>query len=330
MTPAPLVSIILPCYNYGRYLSDALDSLLAQSYSNWECVIVDDGSTDKTEEVVKTYAQKDPRFKYIRQKNSGVSIARNQALKAAAGNYFQLLDADDLLEVDKLKLQVAYLEENPAIDLVYSSMVFFKEADPDYVVGPKLMHDKQPVSGSGEAVLQQLLDDNLFLPGCMIFRRSLYEEVGLFKKGIEGIEDWDYCYRAVLLQKTFFHDNRNGTRLLVRSHNNNASNNGKTMLRHKIKARQTLMEVTADLLMQEQTTFSKSFLNRAYKLHKAFLNRDKARLHLYYDNLFKGLACVFWHGYYSHKPFFALYDGAYWIKERIKERLDRHSVGRTI
>lgn len=321
MTLAPIVSIILPCYNYGRYLSDALESLIAQTYANWECIIVNDGSTDETEEVAQRFAQKDPRFKYVQQKNSGVSMARNEALKAAAGTYFQLLDADDILERDKLKLQVAFLEKNPGIDLVYSSMIFFKETDPNYVVGPKLLHDKQPVSGSGDALLQQLLDDNIFLPGCMFFRRSLYEEVGLFKKGIEGIEDWDYCYRAALLQKNFFHDNRSGTRLLVRSHNNNASNNGKTMLKHKIKARQALMAETADLLMQKRPTFSKRFLDRAYKLHKAFLNRDKARLHLYYDNLFKGGICMFKHGYYSNKPFFALYDGAYWIKERIKRKI---------
>ncbi|WP_066406957.1 glycosyltransferase family 2 protein [Flavisolibacter tropicus] len=321
MTSAPLVSVILPCYNYGRYLSDALESLLAQTYTTWECIIVNDGSTDETEEVAKRFAQKDTRFKYIYQKNSGVSMARNQALQAAAGTYFQLLDADDILEKDKLKLQVAYLEENPEIDLMYSSMIFFKEADPNYVVGPKLMHDKQPVSGSGEALLKQLLDDNLFLPGCMFFRRSLYEEVGLFKKGIEGIEDWDYCYRAALLQKTFFHDSRSGTCLLVRSHDNNASNNSKTMLIHKIKARLALMEETDALLTKKQAAFSKSFLYRAGRLHKAFLNRDKSRLYLYHDNIFKGVGSVLRHGYYSGKPFFALYDGAYWIKERIKRKM---------
>ena len=321
MATVPLVSIIIPCYNYGRYLADALESILAQTYTSWECIIIDDGSTDETREVASHYTQKDSRFNYFYQKNSGIASARNRALAEASGNYFQLLDADDLLESDKLKLQVAYLEENPSVDLVYSSMIFFKESDKNYRAGPQLMLAKKPVSGHGEALLQQLLDDNLFLPGCVLFRRSMYDEVGLFTKGIAGIEDWDFFYRAALLQKTFFHDNRDGTRLLVRSHEHNVSNNGQVMLTYKIKARKALMEETAKLLEQNESIFSKSFLYRAYKLHKAFLNRDGARLHLYYNNLLKGVVHVFRHGYYSQNPFFALYDGAYWVKERIKRKI---------
>jgi len=102
MTSNPLVSIIVPCFNYGQFLSEALESLLAQTYPRWECIIVDDGSTDNTKEAVNFYVQKDSRFRYIYQVHRGVSSARNRALKEAAGTYIQFLDADDMLEKDKL------------------------------------------------------------------------------------------------------------------------------------------------------------------------------------------------------------------------------------
>jgi glycosyltransferase involved in cell wall biosynthesis len=112
MAAEPLVSVIIPCYNYGRYLGDALDSIAAQTYSHWECLVVDDGSTDNTSDVGMQYAEKDSRFSYIYQQNGGVSSARNTALNKAKGKYIQLLDADDMLEPDKLQLQVSLLEEN--------------------------------------------------------------------------------------------------------------------------------------------------------------------------------------------------------------------------
>jgi glycosyltransferase involved in cell wall biosynthesis len=316
----PIVSVIIPCYNYGRFLSNALDSILAQTYANWECLVVNDGSTDTTEAVATHYAQKDARFKYVYQNNSGVSSARNKALEQATGTYIQLLDADDLLEKDKLALQVAYLEENTTVDLVYSSMIFFKDGDEKSQSEPRLLQNKSSVSGSGEAMLRSLLDDNLFLPGCTLARKSLYDDVGVFTRGIEGIEDWDYFYRAALLQKEFYHDGREGTRLLVRFHGNNASANRYKMWSHIIKARKALMQQTEDLLENKNSGFSKPFIAQACNVHKALLNRDRARLNLLYGNIFKGGIQALKHGYHSRKPFFAFYDGAYWIKERLKKK----------
>lgn len=320
MSAQPLVSIIVPCYNYGRFLAEALESLLAQTYSNWECIIVNDGSTDNTEEVSNQFVEKDTRFKYIYQSNSGVSSARNRTLQEARGEYIQLLDADDLLESEKLRLQVTLLEENPDVDLVFSNMIFFSHDDKTVFSEPKLLLNKKPVSGSGDILLESLLDDNTFLPGCTLSRKSLYDDVGFFKKGIEGIEDWDYFYRAALVQKIFKHDNRIGTELLVRSHGNNASSNRYIMWKNKIKARKSLMDETEKLLERTDSNFTKKFIRKASKIHKALLNRDKARLNLSYGNLATGCVNALAYAYYSRKPF-AFYDGAYWIKERIKRNL---------
>lgn len=317
MSPGPLVSVIIPCYNYGRFLADALESILAQTYPHWECIVMDDGSTDNTGDIAKQYAQKDSRIKYIYQNNSGVSGARNRALEEANGEYVQLLDADDMLEASKLELQVAFFAGHPDVDLIYSSIIFFKEADRNTRSQPKLLLGKKPVSGSGESLLTHLLDDNIFLPGCTLAWKRLYDDVGLFKKGIEGIEDWDYFYRAASLQKVFYHDNREGTRLLVRSHDTNASNNSYKMLSHKIKARKMLMQETETIPQQHASPFSKRFIARAFKVHTALLNRDLARLNLFYGNVFTGFINMLKHAYHSRKPYFALYDGAYWIKKRL-------------
>lgn len=321
MVPETLISVIIPCYNYGRYLGEALESVAAQTHQNWECIVLDDGSADNTSEVGSHFAANDKRFKYIRQPNSGVSAARNAALQESAGEYIQLLDADDLIEPDKLKLQVALLNKHKEIDLVYSSLIVFKEAVPTERIGPKLMLGKEPASGRGEQILTALVDDNLFLPGCVMFRRTLYQEVGGFTKGIEGIEDWDFFYRVVLAGKTFCHDGREGTRLLVRAHATNASNNGFRMLMHKLKARQALMAMTTHEMSNPKSIFSKRYLQLVCKAHQGYLSRDAARLHLFYGNLVKGCVHVLKHAFFSGRYYFAFYDGAYWIKERLKQTL---------
>lgn len=316
----PLVSVIIPCYNYGRYLSEALDSLLAQTYANWECIIVDDGSTDNTREVAGGYTQKDSRFKYFHQSNSGVSGARNRALQEANGTYIQLLDADDLLEKEKFRLQVAFLEEHPDVDLVYSIMVFFRDGDKTRLSAPRLIHNKNPVSGRGEPLLNSLIDDNLFLPSCSLARRSLYDDVGLFQKGIEGIEDWHYFYRAALLYKVFYYDGRDGTKLVVRAHGTNASGNQYKMWSHTIKARELLIQETLKHLGNNNSKFSGRYLLKVMQLQKALLYQEKARLSLLYGNILKGGVHALQHGWYSRKPYFAIYDAAHWIKERLKAK----------
>ena len=91
------VSVIIPCYNHAKYLSCALDSVLGQSYSDWECVVVNDGSSDHTEEVCREYQKKDKRIKYHYQQNKGLAGARNTGIRQAVGEYILTLDADDYL-----------------------------------------------------------------------------------------------------------------------------------------------------------------------------------------------------------------------------------------
>lgn len=104
------ISVIIPCYNQALFLEQTLQSVLDQTYIDWECIIVNDGSQDNTEEVVSQWLQKDTRFKYVFKKNGGLSSARNIGLANATGDYIQLLDADDLLKPEKFEYQLQDLQ----------------------------------------------------------------------------------------------------------------------------------------------------------------------------------------------------------------------------
>ena len=101
-----IVSIIIPCYNKGRFLEDALNSVLSQIYTQWECIIIDDGSTDNTEQIALNYTRLDSRFRYIKKQNQGVSATRNLGLAQATGNFIQFLDPDDIIYPNKISTQI--------------------------------------------------------------------------------------------------------------------------------------------------------------------------------------------------------------------------------
>ena len=114
-----LVSIIVPCYNQAQYLPEALQSVLDQTYSDWECIIVNDGSPDDTDIVAKEWLVKDTRFKYIYKENGGLSSARNAGIESSKGDYILPLDADDKIGRDYLKLAAQAFEHNVDLKLVY-------------------------------------------------------------------------------------------------------------------------------------------------------------------------------------------------------------------
>ncbi|WP_370566806.1 glycosyltransferase family 2 protein [Flavobacterium sp. GP15] len=118
------ISIIVPCYNQAQYLSEALQSVLEQTYTNWECIIVNDGSPDDTEQIAKRWLEKDYRFKYVYKENGGLSSARNAGLDLSIGDYIQFLDSDDVLNKFKLEKSINSINENNA-KLVVSNFEMF-------------------------------------------------------------------------------------------------------------------------------------------------------------------------------------------------------------
>lgn len=173
-----VVSVIVPCYNLAEYLQEALMSVLAQTFPNWECIIVNDGSTDNTEEVALAWCNKDKRFRYLRKDNGGISDARNAGIRMSIGKYILPLDADDKIGTKYLELAIKELENDPSLKLVYCDAEYFGEKS-----GKKKL---KPYSFSS------LLEFNMIFCSA-IYRRSDFNNTkGYSIEMREGYEDWDY------------------------------------------------------------------------------------------------------------------------------------------
>jgi glycosyltransferase involved in cell wall biosynthesis len=180
------ISVVIPTYNYARYLPEAIDSVLAQTYAPLEIIVVDDGSTDDTPQVLATYGEK---IRIIRQDNQGVAAARNTGVAAARGEYIALLDSDDLWLPRKLELQVARFESDPALGFVHCGAETF---DGERTLG--VLADGME-GWVREAILS--LDRVVIpVPGSgTLFSKRVIDETGGFDVRLPPSDDWDLCYR---------------------------------------------------------------------------------------------------------------------------------------
>lgn len=196
-----LVSIIIPLYNAEKYIKDALDSVLSQSYSNWQCIIVDDGSTDSSKIIALEYCKKDVRFRYYYQSNSGPSAARNHGLKIATGDYIQYLDADDVILPERLDLMLEQSEKLEQNVILYSG-ILLGNCDNIY----KTENYKFSVEIGRDITFDDMYSkfalDFLFIPHCLLFPRSAICNVK-WNENLSYSEDWDY-YLGVLKNKFVF------------------------------------------------------------------------------------------------------------------------------
>lgn len=156
-----LVSIITPAYNAAAYIAETIESVLAQTYTNWEMLIVNDCSKDNTVEIVQSYAAKDKRIKLINLKqNSGAAVARNTAIQNAKGRYIAFLDSDDLWKKDKLQKQIEFMQQNDYA-FTFTSYEHFKETQENIqnqVQIPKSLNYKQALKGNKIGCLTVMLD----------------------------------------------------------------------------------------------------------------------------------------------------------------------------
>ena len=226
MSEQSVVSVVMPAYNYGHFISATLESLQAQTFLNWECVVVDDGSTDNTADVVAAFVRSDPRIRFVQQQNRRQAAARNCGLAQISGKYVQFLDADDLLQRRKFELQVAYLEAHDDVDIVYGDSRFFASENPSELLYSMWGHDQpwQPgISGCGREVLLPLLQLNHIMVNAALTRRSTLDRVGLFDEELPPVEDWDWWLRCAEAGACFHFLDAEGTLALVRSHSSSSS-----------------------------------------------------------------------------------------------------------
>jgi glycosyltransferase involved in cell wall biosynthesis len=180
-----LVSVVIPTYNYGRFVVDAVRSALAQTYRNFEIIVVNDGSTDDTEERLEPFLD---RIRYIRQDNQGLSAARNTGIRAAAGQWIAFLDSDDQWHPRKLEFQMRYLDSHPDVALLAAHVLT------DLTGGwPEIAADSNP---SAESVrFEDILLRSQFGPSSVVVRRECFERSGLFDAALRSVEDRDMWIR---------------------------------------------------------------------------------------------------------------------------------------
>jgi glycosyltransferase involved in cell wall biosynthesis len=183
-----VVSIIIPCYNQAKFLEETLYSILSQTYSNWECLIINDGSTDKTEKIAEQFTVKDQRFKYFYKENGGLSSARNFGLDKAKGNYIQFLDSDDYIVSNKLQISIDALNytENKNKQIVISNFRMF-ENNVENWSNPYC--DLQIEYFTFENILLKW-DEYFSIPiHCGFFDSSLFQNLR-FNENLRAKEDW--------------------------------------------------------------------------------------------------------------------------------------------
>jgi glycosyltransferase involved in cell wall biosynthesis len=202
---ASLISIVVTCYNQGRFLKDSLDSVLRQSHAHWECFIIDDGSTDETERIAQQYEEKDTRITYFFQPNAGVAAARNLAISKCKGDFIQFLDADDHLHKDKFTSQLEMLESNDRIDILYGSSRYFIDGEKD-VLYPLHFSGSIPcdLTYRDNFQVEMLLKHNICTNCSALFRRKVLDQVR-FRPVI--FEDWVFNLECALNGFVFHFDN---------------------------------------------------------------------------------------------------------------------------
>lgn len=197
-----LVSIVIPSYNCAEYIAEALDSLRAQTYGCWEAIVVDDGSTDDTEDVVREISSADSRVRYVLQSNAGVSAARNHGIRLSRGRYVLFLDADDVLTPSVLQAHVNNFVRNPMLGVSCVGFQYFAHDAPsaryaDYSLRRTGVGGNR-YFGSGEVTFPPFIRKNcLPLPSAM-FDVFLIRQVGFFDEGMRALEDWEYILRSIV------------------------------------------------------------------------------------------------------------------------------------
>lgn len=201
-----LVSIVIPAYNYGFVLTETIENLLLQSYPYWEAIIVDDGSTDNTRDIVERFTSTDQRIRYVFQENSGVSAARNNGIRLSKGKYIQFLDADDLLSKDKLNIQTAFMESHPFVDMSYTNHLYFENDNPQktYPDYERNNYDWLPrIDLKGFELIKQLMYSNIAVVSSPMLKRELAIKAGGFPEDSRHTEDWEFWFLCAIHQARF-------------------------------------------------------------------------------------------------------------------------------
>ena len=243
MKISPTITVIIPCYNQGQYLPEALESIYKQTFTDWECIIVNDGSTDQTEAVALSFCNKDSRFIYIKQENQGTSAAKNAGIRLARGSWIQFLDSDDYIAPNKFELSLQLLEGDSSLGLVVSDYRLFTETSKNirgYILKQEYL--------SFESILFKWTNEFTMPIHCALFRTEFIKNA-MFHENFKGAEDW-------LMWVSIFKQGIEGIYIdkplaFYREHQSSATKNIELMYENWGRAYLYLMDTLSDDCKQE-------------------------------------------------------------------------------
>jgi len=269
----PLVSIIMPAYNAEKFISKSIESVLQQTYQNWELLVVNDGSKDNTSSVVSSFH--DARIKLIEQVNGGVSKARNTGITNSTGEFIAFLDSDDLWLKDKLEIQVKYLMKNQNIVLSYGDYLSFIE-------DRKIIENKQLYPFKIKDLKKRLLVFNFIATLTVMVKSDVLKATGGFDTELFGPEDWDLWIK--ISQKGsigYIKENL----AMYREHEGGISKNKKRQLNEEYK-------VINRHILQSNNEILKKYALWFYNLKLANFYFSQKKLKKFFNTYFKMIRLI--------------------------------------
>ena len=279
MRGKPLVSVIIPAFNAQELIGETIDSILAQTYENLEIIVVDDGSTDRTSDVVSGYGG---RVSYYYQNNSGgCAVPRNTGISHSSGEFLCFLDADDLMVPERIASQIEFMERYPEVGLVFCNYRNFNEQGP-FVQShfetcprlfPQLISKKEIVLENACALLSQ---ENFGITGSFLMRRDLLELETGFEPALRACEDYHFYFR---LSRHTHVGVINNVGMLRRVHGNNMSGDPTKMHTEGIRCITLLLDGEKDpkICVELTSKLANLHLSLAYHYRENMFYRDAFR-----------------------------------------------------
>jgi glycosyltransferase involved in cell wall biosynthesis len=251
-----IISVIIPAYNYGNFIGDCLDSVLAQTFKNWECIVVDNGSTDNTSSLVKNYINKDSRIKYHYTDQKGVSLARNIGVDLSEGSYILPLDADDKIAESYLEKAIAIMNKNPQVSLVYCDAVLFGSVNKKWIL-PKFE-------------FKNMLIENSIFCSALVKKNEFLAVNGYNVNMVEGFEDWDFWIKYLANNKIVYKINEPLFYYRIKQNSRNSVLDTEKQLRLRSQIYQNNLDVYKEYFSIPELIYENYILNTKYKsLHNS-------------------------------------------------------------
>jgi len=265
----PVISVIIPTHNYSKFLPEAVESVLNQTFSDFELIIVDDGSSDDTAAVVEPYLR-DCRVRYFYQDNKGLSAARNAGIKAAKGEFIALLDSDDVWMPTKLERQIQLFKDKPDVALVYCMVEHIDEN------GKALPHISWPHK------VGATYRDLMYMPwvvgsgSSVLIRKSIFDEVGLFDEGMNSVEDTNMWIRILRHHDSAYIDD---VLVRIRKHLRSMQTDIKRMEENNLRHIKKCIELFPELEDYRKEAYFYVYEGLVYL---SYINNKKKDMFIYY------------------------------------------------